>query len=267
MAKVIHNWSRLISRFVLLIITVTKETVLDGWLQARGNAQLTQCQVEAPKDGRKGHHGSTEKGRVHTLIGHQLKPSQGVFPVERSLCKHARNQLVARGNRTSYWWTCKACGSRWARLQEGEVLVTEQESPENIEFSSNIAPTVSVAGHKIEGCPNMIRSKAPPPGHMPPTANSPPPNQSRSSSSKSSELPNTSSPYKAPPLKAFPKMVQRICSKQDSEAEDLRHVTKSRMVEEVKLPPRAVSFKTMEVHDRADMMDEDMEFIPVPENK
>ena len=99
-AKVINNWSRVISRLVLLIITVTKETVLDGWLQARGNAHRSQCMVEAPKDGRKGHHGSTEKGRVHTLVGHQLPASQGNFPVDRSLCKHSRDQLVARGNKT-----------------------------------------------------------------------------------------------------------------------------------------------------------------------
>ena len=108
----------------------------------------------------------------------------------------------------------------------------------------------------------MIRSKAFPPGHMPPTANPPPPNLPQSS--KSSELPNTYSPYKAPPVKAFPALVQRICSQQDSQEENLRHVTKSRMVEEVKMTPRAVSFKDMAVHDRADM-DLEMEFIPVPE--
>ena len=70
--------------------------------------------------------------------------------------------------------------------------------------------------------------------------------QDTSSSSRSHELPGLHGMYKAPPLKPFPHIVERVSAlqtKTDSEVEDLRHVAKSRMVEEVKMTPRAVTFQ------------------------
>ena len=70
--------------------------------------------------------------------------------------------------------------------------------------------------------------------------------QDTSSSSRSHELPGLQGMYKAPPLKPFPGIVERVSAlqtKTDSEVEDLRHVAKSRMVEEVKMTPRAVTFQ------------------------
>ena len=37
------------------------------------------------------------------------------------MCRHPENHMIPRGNKTTKWWLCQQCQSRWARLQPSEV--------------------------------------------------------------------------------------------------------------------------------------------------
>jgi hypothetical protein len=55
------------------------------------------------------------KGQV---VGRSLAASEGgkaVATQDPCLCQHPEGEMVARGNRTDKWWTCKLCLSRWER--------------------------------------------------------------------------------------------------------------------------------------------------------
>ena len=61
------------------------------------------------------------------MVGKMLPASQGKNVPTHSPeeCSHPDQQMIPRANKTSKWWTCKACNSRWER----EDLPVAKEGP------------------------------------------------------------------------------------------------------------------------------------------
>ena len=64
--------------------------------------------------------------RTELLLRTQLSRSKAIKYtfIEPENCRHTN--LVGHGGKT-FWWTCKACGSRWPRIP-GEIIETEGKS-------------------------------------------------------------------------------------------------------------------------------------------
>ena len=54
------------------------------------------------------------------IVGKPMKISQGDrlahSRADTMMCQHPTEDMKRRGNKTSNWWTCKTCHSRWERL-------------------------------------------------------------------------------------------------------------------------------------------------------
>jgi hypothetical protein len=50
------------------------------------------------------------------VLGNPLPPSEtGKYSMARDKCPHPLTNLIQRGNKGGYWWTCQLCGARWER--------------------------------------------------------------------------------------------------------------------------------------------------------
>ena len=60
------------------------------------------------------------------VVGKPLPPGKGDKDtkkplVDPAICAHNDRDLMSRANKTTKWWTCKKCLSRWERLEVSEV--------------------------------------------------------------------------------------------------------------------------------------------------
>jgi len=122
-ARAVQGWYLLIMRLMWYVAIRTKETVLAKWQNEQGKvtATTTSQSNKMPAAAAKKDHKATEKGKKANMMGKPLTPSARNFPVARVTCKHEPEFLQAKGNKSSYWWTCMQCGSRWERLNEADM--------------------------------------------------------------------------------------------------------------------------------------------------
>jgi len=55
--------------------------------------------------------------------------------VEPAMCRHPEEDMQARGNKISAWWTCKKCMSRWERVRK-EDLTSTTGAPSDLDMVS-----------------------------------------------------------------------------------------------------------------------------------
>ena len=58
------------------------------------------------------------------VVGKPLPPGEGNVEVEPEQCQHPVNRMIRHGNRTSKWWTCHQCQSRWERMTIEQAMPT-----------------------------------------------------------------------------------------------------------------------------------------------
>ena len=57
--------------------------------------------------------------------------------MDPAMCQHPADKMVPRGNKTDKWWLCKACVSRWERL---ETIPTLSSQSITVDPSQEILP-------------------------------------------------------------------------------------------------------------------------------
>ena len=113
-----------------MVLCTVRQMVLSHW-------QATGALEEEPQQTTTSSCSSRPPRRDDLVgVGRPLAPSTGSFRVPRNTCPHPMQEMVARGGRT-FWWTCKACGSRWERINEERISEEEPAvAAEELEYSA-----------------------------------------------------------------------------------------------------------------------------------
>ena len=69
------------------------------------------------------------KGQV---VGQPLTRGEGRKDIAKAhmdpvMCQHPVESMIPRGNKTSKWWTCQKCQSRWARLETPDIPFAQDQ--------------------------------------------------------------------------------------------------------------------------------------------
>ena len=89
------------------------------------------------------------------------------------MCQHPAESMIPRGNKTSKWWTCQKCQSRWVRLETPDVPVVQDQDlilfgkhagstywemlHQDPGYCNWVLETVQNSGQEIEGATHLQR--------------------------------------------------------------------------------------------------------------
>jgi len=66
------------------------------------------------------------------IVGKAISPAEGTQNVEPHMCQHPMFSMKQRGNKTSKWWTCIQCLSRWERRSLADSTPDGQPTDQEI---------------------------------------------------------------------------------------------------------------------------------------
>ena len=78
------------------------------------------------------------------IVGKPLSPGEGTVEVDPTQCQHPVQRMKRHGNRSSKWWTCHACQSRWERMKAEDSIPTgTPKGTEILLFGKHVGLTFS----------------------------------------------------------------------------------------------------------------------------
>ena len=122
--RLVASWKRMMLKVSLIFQTIAQRSkvkmllgpaVYDVWFTPA--VQESTSQSSQPVVHR------VIKGQA---VGRQLSKGTGVkdlmnVHMDPAMCQHPEEHMAHRGNKTSQWWICKKCASRWARMDFAQV--------------------------------------------------------------------------------------------------------------------------------------------------
>ena len=89
------------------------------------------------------------------IVGKQLSPGEGRVEVDPEQCRHPLDRMKRHGNRTSKWWTCHQCQSRWERMTIEQAMPTGiPRGTETLLFGKHVGQTFA---HVFDNLPSYAQ--------------------------------------------------------------------------------------------------------------
>ena len=122
--RLVASWKRLMLKTSLIFQMIAQRSKVKMLLgPAVYNAWFTPAVQESTSQSSQPTVSRVIKGQA---VGRQLARGAGVKDLENvrmdpEMCQHPEEHMAHRGNKTSHWWICKKCASRWERMDFAQV--------------------------------------------------------------------------------------------------------------------------------------------------